>query len=191
MAKAGGTIIRASTTLLFVRIFPELPKNLVERLRASLHPDRMTSLKDFPQTNRITDESKIGPSSVLPSKDNSGLPNTFLTCAHVSLPSSSLKTLEDQLRTSFKLSLGVDLTMGRVGCERIPLVRSSGDRLGVLSAIEFRSKSELEDFLRCKNGVSVFGSCALGKSGEMDAEILSKGQVFPLALIRNEFVEFY
>lgn len=190
-SKKAGALIRASTTLLFIRLFNGLPKPLSDRLKSALHPDRFPSLKTLPQTNRITSVSSLGSSSLVPLKEVTELPNTFITCDHVAVSPEVHKALEDEVKKNFKLALGVELAVGRIGCERIALVKPSGDRIAVLSAVEYRSKAELERFLNCEHGVSLFGSCPTGPADQRENEVLSKGQVFPLAQVHNEFVEFF
>lgn len=190
-SKSGGAVIRASSTFLFIRLLNKISKPLNERLRAALHPDRLPSLKGEQQTNRIFSVNKLGASSLAPMKDATDLPNTFISCDHISLTPDTQKKLETEITQQFKAALGIDLAIGKTSCDRIALVKSSGDRIAVLSAIEFRTRAELEKILNCDQGVKIFGSCPTGAPEQRENEILSKGEIFPLAQIHNEFVEFF
>lgn len=189
-----GALIRTSTTLLYLRLFPEiiLTPVQIERLRAAVHPDRLKALKEGEKTNRIFAVSSHGPSRVDPLKSADILPLTIATCDHVALPSQTRSSLESQLEKSFLDAFGITINWDRIGCSRIVNTRHNPDRLGTLSSLEFRSTEELTRMMDCElTSTKVFNVCSSGSNEVREAEILKNGRIFPLARISNEFIEFF
>ncbi len=192
--KVNATLIRTSTTLLYLRLFPEvkLSPEQIGRLRASVHSDRMKGLRDSEKTNRIFAISSHGPNRVDPVKKDFELPVTIATCDHMALSSDDRSLLEVQMEKNLKDALGIEMRWERIGCSRIVATKPNYDRLGVLSSLEFRSTEELNRALDCNlTSVKVFNVCTSGATEAREAEILKNGRIFPLARIANEFIEFF
>lgn len=192
--KVKGALIRASSTLIYLRFFFEkkLPPTLIEKLRAAVHPDRLKVLRNGERTNRIFAVSSHGPSRVDPVKEAEPLPSTLATCEHFAIPPETRSLLESQLEKSFKEALGLEMNWDRIGCSRIVATRHNPDRLGVLSSLEFRSTEELMRALDCEvTSQKIFNVCTTGSAEVREAEILKNGQFLPLARVANEFIEFF
>ncbi|MES2528473.1 MAG: hypothetical protein V4598_15425 [Bdellovibrionota bacterium] len=192
--KVNGTLIRTSSTLLYLHLFPgvKLAPEQISRLRFSFHPDRMKGLRDAEKTNRIFAISSHGQNRVDPVKKNYELPSNIVTCDHMSLSADNRSLVETHLEKNLKDALGIEPKFERIGCSRIVASLPNYDRLGVLSSLEFRSADELNRALDCDvTSVKVFGICTIGTPETREAEILKTGRILPLARIANEFIEFF
>ncbi len=189
-----GALIRTSTTLLYLRLFPDIILTPVQtdRLRAAFHPDRFQMLKDGERTNRIFAVSSHGPSRVDPLKSPDILPETIATCDHMALSAQTRTSLESQIEKNFKDAFGITINWDRIGCSRIVNTRHNPDRLGTISSLEFRSTEELTKMMDCEmTSTKVFNVCTSGSNESREAEILKNGRIFPIARVANEFVEFF